>query len=152
MKKGIEHEQLIWDILNQIRNSSAYNKSRHYMQHGKTSIYSHSVRVAYTSCYIAERYKLKVDYDSLITGALLHDYFLYDWHDKNDSHKRPHGFYHPSAALANADRDFELNDRIRNIIKRHMFPLTLIPPVCIEGWIVCIADKICSTKETIKRT
>ncbi|RHP26673.1 HD domain-containing protein [Clostridium sp. AM27-31LB] len=111
----------------------------------------HSVSVAYMSCYIAEKYNLSVDYYSLITGALLHDYFLYDWHDKEDGHKRPHGFYHPSAALANAERDFEINSRTKNIIKRHMFPLTPIPPVCLEGWVVCIADKICSTKETIKR-
>ena len=137
MKKGIEHGPLIWKILNEIRESSRFKNSKQFIQHGKTSVYMHSVSVAYMSCYIAEKYNLSVDYYSLITGALLHDYFLYDWHDKEDGHKRPHGFYHPSAALANA--------------KRHMFPLTPIPPVCLEGWVVCIADKICSTKETIKR-
>lgn len=151
MKKGIEHEPLIWKILNEIRESSRFKNSKQFIQHGKTSVYMHSVSVAYMSCYIAEKYNLSVDYYSLITGALLHDYFLYDWHDKEDVHKRPHGFYHPSSALANAERDFELNSRTKNIIKRHMFPLTPIPPVCLEGWVVCIADKICSTKETIKR-
>ena len=148
MKKGIEHEPLIWKILNEIRESSRFKNSKQFIQHGKTSVYMHSVSVAYMSCYIAEKYNLSVDYYSLITGALLHDYFLYDWHDKEDGHKRPHGFYHPSA---NAERDFEINSRTKNIIKRHMFPLTPIPPVCLEGWVVCIADKICSTKETIKR-
>lgn len=151
MKKGIEHEPLIWKILNEIRESSRFKNSKQFIQHGKTSVYMHSVSVAYMSCYIAEKYNLSVDYYSLITGALLHDYFLYDWHDKEDGHKRPHGFYHPSVALANAERDFEINSRTKNIIKRHMFPLTPIPPVCLEGWVVCIADKICSTKETIKR-
>lgn len=151
MKKGIEHELLIWKILNEIRESSRFKNSKQFIQHGKTSVYMHSVSVAYMSCYIAEKYNLSVDYYSLITGALLHDYFLYDWHDKEDGHKRPHGFYHPSVALANAERDFEINSRTKNIIKRHMFPLTPIPPVCLEGWVVCIADKICSTKETIKR-
>lgn len=151
MKKGIKHEPLIWKILNEIRESSRFKNSKKFIQHGKTSVYMHSVSVAYMSCYIAEKYNLSVDYYSLITGALLHDYFLYDWHDKEDGHKRPHGFYHPSAALANAERDFEINSRTKNIIKRHMFPLTPIPPVCLEGWVVCIADKICSTKETIKR-
>ena len=151
MKKGIEHELLIWKILNEIRESSRFKNSKQFIQHGKTSVYMHSVSVAYMSCYIAEKYNLSVDYYSLITGALLHDYFLYDWHDKEDGHKRPHGFYHPSAALANAERDFEIHSRTKNIIKRHMFPLTPIPPVCLEGWVVCIADKICSTKETIKR-
>lgn len=151
MKKGIEHGPLIWKILNEIRESSRFKNSKQFIQHGKTSVYMHSVSVAYMSCYIAEKYNLSVDYYSLITGALLHDYFLYDWHDKEDGHKRPHGFYHPSVALANAERDFEINSRTKNIIKRHMFPLTPIPPVCLEGWVVCIADKICSTKETIKR-
>lgn len=151
MKKGIEHEQLIWKILNQIRGTSRFIKSKKFIQHGKTSVYMHSVGVAYISCYLAEKYHLNVDYDSLIMGALLHDYFLYDWHDKENEHKRPHGFYHPSAALANAEMDFELNWRVKNIIKRHMFPLTPIPPKCMEAWIVCIADKICSTKETVDR-
>lgn len=151
MKKGIEHEQLIWKILNEMRNTSRFRKSKDFVQHGKTSVYMHSVSVAYTSCYIAEKYHLKVDYRSLIMGALLHDYFLYDWHNKESDHKRPHGFYHPSAALANAENDFELNWRMKNIIKRHMFPLTPVPPKCMEGWIVCIADKICSTKETMNR-
>lgn len=96
MKKGIEHEPLIWKILNEIRESSRFKNSKKFIQHGKTSVYMHSVSVAYMSCYIAEKYNLSVDYYSLITGALLHDYFLYDWHDKEDGHKRPHGFYHPS--------------------------------------------------------
>jgi len=134
LKKGIEHEPLIWKILNEIRESSRFKNSKQFIQHGKTSVYMHSVSVAYMSCYIAEKYNLSVDYYSLITGALLHDYFLYDWHDKEDGHKRPHGFYHPSAALANAERDFEINSRTKNIIKRHMFPLTPIPPVCLDGW------------------
>lgn len=151
MKKGIEHEQLIWKILNEIRNTSRFKLSKDFIQHGKTSVYMHSVSVAYMSCYLAEKYCLKVDYHSLIMGALLHDYFLYDWHDKESNHKRPHGFYHPSAALANAEMDFELNWRVKNIIERHMFPLTPVPPGCLEGWLVCIADKICSTKETVKR-
>ena len=150
MKKGIEHEPLIWKILNEIRESSRFKNSKQFIQHGKTSVYMHSVSVAYMSCYIAEKYNLSVDYYSLITGALLHDYFLYDWHEKSKDH-RLHGFTHPARALKNAEQIFDLTPVEKDIIKRHMFPLTPIPPVCLEGWVVCIADKICSTKETIKR-
>lgn len=28
-----------------------------------------------------------------------------------------------------------------------MFPLTVIPPSCVEGWVVCVADKLCATEE-----
>lgn len=36
MKKGIEHELLIWKILNEIRESSRFKNSKQFIQHGKT--------------------------------------------------------------------------------------------------------------------
>ena len=119
-----------------------------YIQHGSTSVYEHSVKVAYTSLYFARRFRLNIDEKSLIRGALLHDYFLYDWHDPDPSH-RLHGFRHPFFALARAEEDFELTSRERNIIVRHMFPLVPVPPTCREAWIVCLADKWCALRETI---
>ena len=47
--------------------------------------------------------------------------------------------------------DFELTRREENIISRHMFPLNIVPPMCKEAWLVCLADKICASKETIVR-
>jgi hypothetical protein len=33
-----------------------------------------------------------------------------------------------------------------------MWPWTLLhPPVCREGWIICLADKLCSAAETLFR-
>ena len=60
-----------------------------------------------------------------------------------------YGFKHPYFAFRNADRDFKLNDIEKNVILRHMFPLTPIPPACREAWIVCMADKYCSARETM---
>ena len=130
--------------------SSRMNKSRTFYQNGKINIYVHSLRVAYICYYWVKKYHLHVDEKALIRGALLHDYFLYDWHDKEHEHKRPHGFFHPSAALCNAKQDFILTRKEENIIQRHMFPLTLIPPGCKEAWLVCMADKVCSTRETVR--
>ena len=90
---------------------------------------------------------MNVDKRSLIRGALLHDYFLYDWHDKNKPAKF-HGFTHPKIAFENACQDLELNKKERDIILHHMFPLNPIPPTSKEAWIICLADKICATKET----
>ena len=61
------------------------------------------------------------------------------------------GFFHPSVALENALKDYELSKKEQDIIKHHMFPLTIIPPMCREAWLVCLADKICAGKETLLR-
>lgn len=127
---------------------SHFKQTRNYVQHGNTSVMKHCIDVAVVSCQIAKKLHIKVDKRALIRGALLHDYFLYDWHEKGGGHQL-HGFKHPFFALKNASRDFELNDIEKNVIVRHMFPLVPIPPACREAWIVCMADKYCSTRETM---
>lgn len=119
-----------------------------FVQHGDISVCEHCIAVAYMSMRIAEALKLRLDYKALICGALLHDYFLYDWHEKDRSHAL-HGFRHPRKAVMNAREDFLLSVKEQNIILRHMFPLTLVPPGCREAWVVCLADKICAGMETL---
>lgn len=149
-KLSAKEKAFFWEEVRQVCSSSRMNKSRTFYQHGKINIYVHSLRVAYICYYWVKKYHLHVDEKALIRGALLHDYFLYDWHDKEHEHKRPHGFFYPSAALCNAKQDFILTRKEENIIQRHMFPLTLIPPGCKEAWLVCMADKVCSTRETVR--
>ena len=94
--------------------------------------------------------KIPCDRRAMIRGALLHDFFLYDWHDKEHiSIFKLHGFYHPGIALKNAEREFELSSIERDVIKKHMWPLTIVPPSCREAWIVTMADKYCSLMETL---
>ena len=131
--------------------NSRFRQTDFFLQHGGISVRQHSVAVAYLSCWIACHIHSKVDYLSLIRGALLHDYFLYDLHDRNGRH-RLHGFRHPRKALRNAQEEFNLTPVEVNIILRHMFPLTPVPPSCLEGWIVCVADKLCTLKETLRLT
>ena len=119
-----------------------------YIQHGTVSVYEHCLSVTRCSCHIARLLRIPIDRRSLIRGALLHDYFLYDWHEKDGDH-RLHGFHHPARALKNAREDFDLTNVESNIILRHMFPLVPVPPTFREGWIVCLADKVCATKETL---
>ena len=111
-----------------ILNSKNMLKQKEYIQHGDVSVYEHSLRVAYLSIIIVSKFHLRVNMRSLIRGALLHDYFLYDWHIKDKSH-RLHGFTHPKRAYKNAKKEFRLNDIEKDIITKHMFPLVVIPPV-----------------------
>ena len=138
----------VLQLAEKLEGESRLGMERRYYQHGVTTIFQHSINVACVSCKIAEKYHLDVDYYALIRGALLYDYFLYDWHVKDRSH-RFHGFTHPRRALENADKEFQLTETERNMIYCHMFPLTPIPPSTKEAWIVCVADKICALSETM---
>ena len=111
---------------------------RDSLQHGAVTTYEHSIAVACLSVKIADRLHLwhHVNLRSLVRAALLHDYFLYDWHEKdNGSHR--------------LRADFELDDIVSNSIRTHMFPLTPIPPKYLEGVIVNIADTLCAIRETL---
>ncbi|MDD3369316.1 MAG: HD domain-containing protein [Lachnospiraceae bacterium] len=132
-----------------ILKSKNFKSSRNYIQHGKMSVNRHSIFVAQTSLAISQKLGIKCNRRELIRGALLHDYFLYDWHTPvNLREHRWHGFYHPGIALRNAAKEYELSDREKDIIRKHMWPLTIVPPTCREAWIVTMADKYCSLLET----
>ncbi len=133
----------------EVLSSGWYGALDSYPQHGNTSCLLHSVAVAYYS-YRAERaLPIPMRERALIRGALLHDYFLYDWHDPDPSH-RLHGFRHPGTALRNAERDFSLDEVEKEIIRHHMFPLTPVPPRCREALLVCLVDKACSLYEVFR--
>ncbi|MCR4703569.1 MAG: HD domain-containing protein [Saccharofermentans sp.] len=126
---------------------------KRFTQHGETTVFEHCVAVAKYSLLIAysleKLFRIEIDKDSLVRGALLHDYFLYDWHEKGQG-RRFHGFTHPGVALKNADRDFDLNEIEKDIIVKHMFPLTPFLPSHRESFIVSLADKWCALAETFK--
>lgn len=128
--------------------------SRSCIQHGTISVFTHCVMVSRYSLGFAKALHLKIDERSLVRGALLHDYFLYDWHlVKKEEIGGLHGFVHPVIAAKNAKKQFELSDKEYNVILCHMWPLTLTRiPKSREGWIVTLVDKYCSLLETIRCT
>lgn len=120
-----------------------------FVQHGQVSTLAHVVRVAQTSFAWAQKLPFRVDEADLVAGALLHDFYLYDWHDRSTS-KPHHATRHPLYAAENAVRVFGVSEKQRGIIETHMWPL---PPDRVprstEAWIVCAADKWCSLYETL---
>lgn len=122
-----------------------------YISHSDVTVYRHCIKVAFTAYTLAVRYRISCNLHALVRGALLHDYYLYDWHDKNKGF-RWHGLKHHRFALANAERDFDLDDTERNIIAAHMFPLTFWSvPRCREAWLVTLADKKVAAEETFRK-
>lgn len=122
---------------------------RAYVQHGNVSTYAHCMRVAYTAYDWTQRLGLQVDYHVLVAGALLHDFYLYDWHDGSTSKPR-HATQHPLYAARNAVEAFSVSPKVASVIRTHMWPL---PPTRIpqyrEAWMVCLADKWCALAETL---
>ena len=80
-----------------------------------------------------------LDAISAARGALLHDFFFYDWRTDGPG---LHGFRHPAIARENARSRFALNAIEEDAILRHMWPLTPVPPRYAESVLVCVADKL----------
>lgn len=154
LRKKAKQERRLKELLKQygtdILKSDNFLGSEKNIQHGNVSVMRHSISVAKHSLLLAKHLGIRCNKRDLIRGALLHDYFLYDWHSaEHCGLHNLHGFYHPGIALKNAKKEYCLNERQSDIIKKHMWPLTIVPPRCKEAWIVTMADKYCSLMETL---
>ena len=139
--------------LEEVMKKKKFLKMNRYIQHGNTSCLLHSIAVSYYSYRLAKFLRLNIHENELIRGALLHDYFLYDWHAKYKPTRNVglHGRIHPKIALFNARKDYDINELEADIIARHMFPLTFTPPKYKESIIVCLVDKVLSTYEVFSK-
>lgn len=139
---------LVHELGKEILASDNMKREKRFIQHANVSTYEHSIGVATMSLTLAAIFRVKVDKVSLVRGALLHDFFLYDWHDKTAMPKA-HAYLHPLIAFDNAKKEFRLNAIEKNIIQAHMFPLSIVVPKYKESWIVVMADKICAMNEIV---
>lgn len=133
---------MVQDILE----TDEFVKMSQTKHHIKTSMYDHCLKVAYLCYKHHYKFHCKTDLHELVRSALLHDYFLYDRinRESGDNINRfKHAFNHPYVALNNAIDDYpDLSLTEQNAIKRHMFPLTIVPPTTACGWLVCYYDKV----------
>jgi len=117
-----------------------------FTQHNCYSRLNHCLDVAYYSFFIAKL--LRWDCGSAARGALLHDLYLYD-RAESPGQNKDHLRAHPKVALENARTVCELNKIEENIIRRHMWLVTLVPPRYKEGYIVTFVDKYCALREAL---
>ena len=83
-------------------------------------------------------------------GAMLHDLFLYDWRNSKKELNLDgyHAFVHPKVALENASKLYDLNDKEKDIIVKHMWPVTLSLPKYKETYIITLVDKYSALQES----
>jgi uncharacterized protein len=146
----MKDDDLFLSIAEPILGHAVFSQSKAHIQHGRISVYEHSLDVARLSFRMGAFFKIK-DMESLVRAALLHDFFLYDWH-RPEKMWSLHGWTHPVRAVENARKYFDITDKEASLIRSHMWPWTLLhPPQLREGWIICAADKLCSAAETLFR-
>ncbi len=137
-----DFNSLIEDIIKNNKFKSL-NKELH---HG-ISRYDHSMRVAkwtYKICNLFNSQKT----DEITRAALLHDFYI----DKDLASEKGYEKLgeHPSVALENSLKYFDLNEVQQDIIKSHMFPCTKVIPKYKESWLVSGVDKAVSTYEMLR--
>lgn len=143
-----EFETIVGDILIH----TEFQKLKEIDHHGN-GLFQHSVAVGYYSFRVARL--LGLDCRSIARGALLHDFFLESWQGKVKTGKglnrikEMHGFSHPKTALENAQKFFEIDEHQADMIVKHMFPLTPIPPMHVGSWVVTAVDKWVATNELV---
>ena len=131
-------------IIKEFIENKKVQEMRKYPQHFNRSCFAHCYRVSYY-CYCITK-KLNWDFKSITRAGMLHDFFLYDWRKPNP-YGGLHGFKHGRIACENACELFDLSEKEKNMIMRHMFPVTLIPPKSKEGLLLTFVDKYCALVE-----
>jgi len=118
-----------------------------YRHHYNTNCFEHCKHVAFYTYLLCKKYNL--DYKSAVRAAMVHDLFLYDWRIKSEKSPRLHGLKHPRIALNNAEKIFSLNAKEKDIILKHMWPITFFLPRYTESYLVSLADKMATIYETL---
>ena len=137
-KKSISYN----DIEKEILSNNKYQRISLESHHGLTRL-EHSLRVS-RNVYKVSR-KLNLDYVSATRAALLHDFFTNEEFETN--HGLIQGVVHPDIALANACGEFDLNEKEKNAIVSHMFPLSVVLPKSREAWVLTAVDKVVAIYE-----
>lgn len=141
-----------------------FQKRKYFMHHHNLTVWDHSILVSFKAFKIAR--VIGADKRVCAIAGLLHDFYTQAWLYSDElaqiedgkylqeiGVRKPlfkmHGFTHGADAAENYVKFFpELeDDRITDSIKKHMFPMTIVPPKYIEGYILTSVDKLNSLKE-----
>lgn len=133
-------------IVEDILENKEFNQLDTIEHHGMTRL-DHSVRVSYYSYKISKM--LGLDYITTARAGLLHDFFI-SKEDRTLKERFISTFVHPKYAVMNSQKYFEIDDKTKNIIESHMFPIYKVLPKYAESWIVSSVDKLSALYEFSK--
>ncbi len=136
------------NIIRDIIENETVQKMKQYRQHYETSCFDHCLVASYYCYKFCKKHNL--DYISCARAAMLHDLFLYDWRKKQPDRKGLHAFTHAKTSYSNAIKLFDLNEKEKDIIVKHMWPVTFFSfPKHRESFVLTMVDKHCAINEAI---
>ena len=141
------------EAYNSITRSGRYEKAKGIRHHYKTSVARHSMRTAEYGrniCHFLKRRGIEVSEEAVVQACLLHDIGMTD-DDVADCPSFMKAYRHPRRGENIARKEYLVNEITCNSIRRHMWPICIIPPKFLEGWVVVAADKCCSIWEITRK-
>ena len=142
----IENDSDFMNIVGDILENKMVQQMKNYKQHYETTCFEHCLIASYF-CYLYCK-KHNLDYISCARAAMVHDLFLYDWRKRINGRKGLHAFTHPFTAYENASKLFNLNAKEKDIILKHMWPVTFFHfPKYKESFVLTFVDKRCALSE-----
>ena len=147
--KILEDKEYMSIISNLLRKQKVIDM-RGVRQHFNVNCFDHCLYVSYNTYLICK--KLKLDYKSAARAGMLHDLYLYDWRKRENGRKGHHAFTHPKEALKQALSIVELNDKEKDIIQNHMWPVTINLPKYKETYIITLVDKYFGVAEAFLKS
>lgn len=148
IKDLISEDTEFLEIIEELINNPTVQQMKNYKQHYETTCFEHCYTAAYY-CYLICK-KFDLDYKSATRGAMLHDLFLYDWRKPDPNKIGLHAFTHGKIACKNAEKLFNLNNIEKDMITKHMWPVTVALPKYSESFILTFVDKYCAMSESFE--
>lgn len=155
-------DRVFYDMTADILSHPRFLELRAYPHHGAgNSAYDHSLHTARCAFRLARRFHMRPDRIEAVTrAALLHDFFGYvrcgalhrrflEQYSGWQRFKHWHPFIHGAHAANRAGRFFALDQRQKDAIVSHMFPMAPFPKNS-EAWVVTLADKLVASREVAR--
>ena len=132
------------DIVRDIINNEEFLKLKFYRHHDNTRL-DHCLKVSYNAYKLAKKFNL--DYKAAARAGLLHDFFYGDLRYINVIERKYMLNAHPYFAYYNASKIFKLNEKEKDMILSHMFPISYEVPRYKESILLDLVDDLEALKE-----
>ena len=137
-------------IISDLLDQEKVQEMKHYRQHYNINCFEHCLFVSYNTYLICKKHHL--DYISGARAGMLHDLFLYDWRKRENGRRGLHAYTHPKVALKHASTFLNLNDKEKDMILKHMWPVTPAIPKYKETFVITFVDKYFAVAEAFIKT